>query len=51
MGRKRINRTKSELLDMQNKRSIRYYHLHKEKILKKKMEKYHIQKLYRDDKL
>lgn len=40
MGRKKLNRSKEELLEMQRIRSKRYYQNHKDRLNEKSMQRY-----------
>lgn len=40
MGRKKLNRTKDELLEQQRNRAKRYYQRHKQRLNEKSMQKY-----------
>jgi hypothetical protein len=40
MGRKKLNKTKDELLEQQRNRAKRYYQRHKQRLNEKSMQKY-----------
>ena len=44
MGRKKLNRTKEQLREQKRLRDQRYYARHKEKLNRKRLERYYLEK-------